>query len=305
MQHLLTLNDLTTNDLKTILNLAADLKKRYLAGERPALYPGHVLALLFEKQSLRTRVSFEAGMAHLGGGSLMLGEDTGFGSTREAMCDFAAVLTEMVDLVVLRTKKHATVEEFAKYSSVPVINGLTDFSHPCQAITDLFTASEVFGNLQGRKIAWIGDANNVARSLAMAAGMLGMEMTLAAPEDYQFSDEELDWINANSAGMQLEMTDNPAAAAIDASVIYTDVWVSMGQEKEKEQRKKAFADYQVTSELMKLAEKKAIFMHCLPANRGEEVTDEVIDSPASVVVQQAGNRMHAQKGILAWLFDQE
>ena len=300
MQHLITLADLSTTDIHRIFSLGEDLKAKYEQGLREPLLPGRVMAMLFEKQSLRTRVSFEAGMAHLGGSAMFLGEDVGFGK-RESMADFGRVLSEFVDVIVVRAKSHQTVVELAEHSTCAVINGLTDFAHPCQAMADLYTLRELFGKLEGRTLAWVGDANNVLLSLAIGCGKIGMKLSVATPEKYQFDQETLDWLKGEVPTLDLTVTTDPAEAVCDAVGVYTDVWASMGQEAERETRCRDFADYQVNAELMSHAQKGTVFMHCLPARRGEEVTDEVIDGPASVVVQQAANRMHAQKGILAWM----
>jgi ornithine carbamoyltransferase len=277
------------------------LKTKFAAGLREPLLPGRVMALLFEKPSLRTRVSFEAAMTHLGGSSMFLGADTGFGKGRESLADFGRVLSEYVDVIVLRANKHKTVLQVAEHSTCSVINGLTDFGHPCQAIADLFTIRELVGKLQGHTLAWIGDANNVARSLAIGCGKLGLRMVMATPKKYQWNAEELAWIKKTSPQLDLSVTEDPVDAVRDAVAIYTDIWASMGFENEKEARHKSFAAYQVNAKLMSHAQKGAFFMHCLPAHRGEEVTEDVIDGPQSVVVQQAANRMHAQKGLLAWM----
>ena len=258
------------------------------------------MAMLFEKQSLRTRVSFEAAMAHLGGGSVFLGSEVGFGR-RESVADFGRMLGEYVDVVVVRANHHKTIVELAEHCACSVINGLTDFGHPCQALADLYTIRELAGRLEGRTLAWVGDANNVARSLALGCGKLGMRMVMATPEKHQFDRPSLEWLRAKAPGLDLVATTDPAEAVCDAVAIYTDVWASMGQESQREDRRAAFAAYQVNAALMARAQKGAVFMHCLPARRGEEVTDDVLDGPQSVVVQQAGNRMHVQKGILAWL----
>jgi ornithine carbamoyltransferase len=258
------------------------------------------MAMLFEKKSLRTRVSFEVAMSHLGGTAMFLGEEVGFGS-RETLADFARVLSEYVDVIVVRGKRHETVREIAAYSSCTVINGLTDYAHPCQAMADLFTLRELFGGLRGRTLAWIGDGNNVARSLAVGCGKLGMRFAMATPEGYQFDATFLDTLRRVVPGLELLVTTDPIIAVRDAIAVYTDVWASMGQESEIETRRRDFAAFQVTADLMARVQKGAVFMHCLPAHRGEEVTDEVIDGPQSVVVQQAANRLHVQKGILAWL----
>lgn len=300
MRHLFTLDDLSSAEIERIFAITQDLKSKFETGIREPLLPGRVMALLFEKPSLRTRVSFEAGMTQLGGGSLFLGEDVGWGS-RESIGDFGRVLSEFVDVIVVRAKAHQKVLDLAEHSSCPVINGLTDFSHPCQALADLYTVRERFGTLQGLKIAFVGDANNVARSLAEGCGKLGVTFACAAPKGYQFTDEDVARLKKETPKIDLQLTDDPKAAVRGAHAVYTDVWTSMGQEAERAERQKAFAAYQVNAALMKHAPKEALFMHCLPANRGEEVTDEVMDSPASVVVAQAGNRMHAQKGVLTWL----
>ena len=300
MRHLITIAEMSAAELERIFSITEDLKAKFESGLREPLLPGRVMALLFEKPSLRTRVSFEAAMTHLGGDSMFLGADTGFGK-RESLADFARVLSEYVDVVVVRANRHQTAVELAKHCSCSVINGLTDFSHPCQALADLYTIRELVGNPQGHVLAWIGDANNVARSLALGCGKLGMKMIMATPPRYQFTEKELAWIQRQAPQLDLTVTEDPVEAVRDAVAIYTDVWASMGQESEKEQRRKTFAPYQVNAELMSHAQKGAFFMHCLPAHRGEEVTDEVIDGPQSVVVQQAANRLHAQKGALAWL----
>ncbi|MCO6042456.1 ornithine carbamoyltransferase [Aeoliella sp. ICT_H6.2] len=300
MRHLITLEDVSAAEIETIYAITEDLKTKFQAGVREPILPGRMMALLFEKQSLRTRVSFEACMTHLGGGSILLGDDAGFGK-RESIADFTRVLSEMVDVIVVRSKKHSTVEEVAKYSKAAVVNGLTDQSHPCQALADLYTLREHVGSLKGRKLAWVGDGNNVAVSLARGCAKLGMSLSVCAPAGYELPEDFLTKLKQSSPDADVTNTTDPKEAVADADAIYTDVWASMGQESEQAQRKKDFADYQVNAELMAAAPKGAVFMHCLPAKRGEEVTDEVIDSPASIVVPQAGNRMHVQKGILVWL----
>lgn len=300
MRHLLNVSDLTADEIIRIFALSDDLKTKFQAGVREPLLPGRMMALLFEKHSLRTRVSFQSAMTHLGGSSMMLGEDAGFGK-RESLADFTRVLSEMVDVIVLRTKSHQTVVDVAAHSACTVINGLTDQSHPCQALADLFTLREHAGRLQGAKLAWVGDANNVARSLAMGCALLGVEFAVASPAGYDFDEPFLERLRAKSTGATFLATRDPKEAVRGAAAVYTDVWASMGQEGEREQRRRDFADYQVDGKLMQAAGPGARFMHCLPARRGEEVTDEVMDSPYSVVVQQAANRMHVQKGVLAWL----
>jgi ornithine carbamoyltransferase len=300
MRHLLTLADVTTVEIERIFSITEDLKTKHMKGLREPLLPGRMMALLFEKPSLRTRVSFEAGMVHLGGSAMFLGNDVGFGH-RESVADFARVLGEYADVVVVRANRHPTVVEIAKHCTCSVINGLTDFGHPCQALADLYTIRELVGKLAGHTLAWIGDANNVARSLAIGCGKMGLNLVMATPKKYQFDAESLAWIKEQAPELNLVVTTDPKEAVRDAVAIYTDVWASMGQESEKETRRRDFVSYQVNAALMACAQKGAFFMHCLPAHRGEEVTDEVIDSSQSVVIQQAGNRMHVQKGILAWL----
>jgi ornithine carbamoyltransferase len=300
MRNLITLADLSRSEIDHIFSITEDLKTKYLKGLREPLLPGRVMALLFEKQSLRTRVSLEAGMAHLGGNTLFLGSDVGFGR-RESMADFGRVLSQYVDVIVVRAYRHETVVQLAEHCSCSVINGLTDFAHPCQAMADLYTIRELGGTLQGRTLAWVGDANNVVRSLALGCGKVGVRLVMATPKKYQFGEETLALLRREVPDLDLTVTEDPVEAVRDAMVVYTDVWASMGQESQREVRRRDFADYQVNAELLSHAQQGAVFMHCLPAHRGEEVTDEVIDGPQSVVVQQAANRLHAQKGVLAWM----
>jgi ornithine carbamoyltransferase len=300
MRHLITLSDLTAAEITRIFSITKDLKAKFAEGLREPLLPGRVLALLFEKQSLRTRVSFEAGMTHLGGSSIMLGEDTGFGK-RESIADFARVLSEMVDVVVIRSKSHATVEEFARHSNCSVINGLTDMAHPCQVLADLYTLQEQLGRLEGVTLAWIGDGNNVVRSLARGCGHLGVKLVVCTPPGYELDEPFVRQARAEFPKLDLVTTHDPRQAVAGAAAVYTDVWASMGQESEQDQRRQDFADYQVNGRLMVQAPSGALFLHCLPARRGEEVTDEVMDGPESVIIPQAANRMHVQKGILVWL----
>ena len=300
MRHLLTLADLTAAEIERIFSITEDLKTKFARGLREPLLPGRTMALIFEKPSLRTRVSFEAAMIHLGGSSMFLGQDAGFGR-RESLADFGRVLSEYVDVIVIRFNHHTMAIELADHCTCSVINGLTDFGHPCQAMADLYTVRELAGRLDGRAIAWVGDANNVARSLALGCGKLGIKLVMATPKKYQFDDKALAWLMRESPKLQLAVTTDPFEAVCDAAAVYTDVWASMGQESERETRRRDFADYQVNAKLMAKAQQGAVFMHCLPARRGEEVTDEVIDGPQSVVIQQAANRLHVQKGILAWL----
>jgi ornithine carbamoyltransferase len=300
MRHLLTLFEMTTAEIEHVFAITKDLKTKYEQGLREPLLPGRVMALLFEKPSLRTRVSFETGMANLGGSSLVLGADAGFGK-RESVEDFARVLSQYVDVVVVRAFHHRDVVQFAEHAACSVINGLTDFVHPCQALADLYTLKELAGSLEGQRLAYIGDGNNVARSLAICCGKLGVPITVASPKGYELDADFLGGLQAEVPEADITVTHDPIAAVDGTTAVYTDVWASMGQEAEKAERQEIFASYQVNQRLMSHAAPDAYFMHCLPAHRGEEVAAEVIDSPCSVVVQEASNRMHVQKGLLAWL----
>jgi len=304
MQHLLSLFDISESDLKQILATASHLKSGLARGERPPVLERRVLALLFEKPSLRTRVSFETGIAQLGGSSLFLGEDVGWGK-RESPADFTQVLGQFVDAVVCRTKQHERATQLASFNAMPVINGLTDLCHPCQALADVLTIREAFGTEVGKHVVFVGDGNNVSGSLALISAMLGMKFTLACPEGYQLDSSWLEQVIQRYPEASIEQTSDVTTAVKTADAIYTDVWTSMGQEEETAIRKKAFADYQVNSELMAEAPEHARILHCLPAVRGEEITDEVIDSDQSDVIAQAGNRMHAQKGLLVWLLNRK
>ena len=304
VRHLLDINDLTTAEILRILQISRELKVKLRQGVREPLLASRMLALIFEKQSLRTRVSFETLMTHMGGSSLYLGDDVGFGK-REPMCDFGRVLSEMVDCVTVRAKSHRSVVELAKYSSVPVINALTDEAHPCQALADILTLQEIFGDdLRGRTFAWVGDANNVARSLALICGRVGMRFAMGTPKKYQFDEATLTMLKTAEPNLDLFVSEDPFEAVRGASAVYTDVWVSMGQEAERAERLADFREYQVSVPLMREAASDAVFMHCLPAHRGEEVAAEVIDGPQSRIIPEAGNRLHAQKGAVLWLLDE-
>ena len=301
MRHLITLADLKNAEVERIFAISEDLKAKFEQGLREPLLPGRVMALLFEKPSLRTRVSFEAGMTHLGGASMFLGQDVGWNNGRESLADFGRVLSQYVDVIVMRTREHRSVVELAQFATCSVINGLTDEDHPCQALADIFTMRETFGRLQGLKLAFVGDGNNVARALARCCGKVGMKFHLASPKGYEFDQAFLDSLKQDVPTLDLAISTDPREAVRGAQGIYTDVWTSMGQEAEMDERRKIFTPYQVNAKLMALAPKDAIFLHCLPARRGEEVTDDVIDGPQSLVVREASNRMHVQKGVLAWL----
>lgn len=300
MRHVLSLFDLTSQEIERIFAITEDLKTKFEQGVREPLFPGRVLALLFEKQSLRTRVSFETAIANLGGSSLFLGKDVGWGE-RESVADFGQVIGQYVDAVVCRSNSHAKVEELATHCTCSIINGLTDTSHPCQALADLYTLRERHDSLAGLRLAYVGDANNVARSLAVACGKLDVEFAIAAPTKYQFDENFRSKLKHELPSLKFVETVDPVEAVTGAAAVYTDVWASMGQESEQEERAAAFASYQVNAALMKHADPDACFLHCLPARRGEEVSAEVIDGPQSAIVQEAGNRLHAQKGLLAWL----
>jgi len=300
MRHVLSLLDLTTAEIRRVLELSVHLKHKLDNHQRPPLLQHHVLGLLFEKPSLRTRVSFETLIAHVGGASLFLGSDVGWG-TREPMCDFMPILSSYLDLLVIRAKSHEKVVEATEYSACPVINGLTDVCHPCQALADVLTIMEFESNLSQVKLAYVGDGNNVAYSLAVICSRLGIECSIGAPPKYQFDPGFIERLNHEAGQELISQTDDPHEAVKNASFVYTDVWTSMGQEAENEQRLADFRDYQVNEQLMASAREGAKFLHCLPARRGEEVSPEVIDSPYSVVVQQANNRLHAQKGLVVWL----
>jgi ornithine carbamoyltransferase len=293
-RHLISLHDLTPPEIDYLLKLALRVKASP-ARYRDAL-EGKTLAMLFEKPSLRTRVTFEVGMGQLGGRALYLGpQEMGLGK-REAVKDVARNLSRWVDAVMARVFLHQTVLELAEHTSIPVINGLSDFEHPCQALTDYLTLAEHKGTLVGATLAWVGDGNNVAHSLMYGAARLGVRMRIATPPGYEPDRSAL--AEAKREGGDIELTHDPAQAVAGADAVYTDVWTSMGQEAEAETRKQVFRPYQVNAQLMRAAGPQALFMHCLPAHRGEEVTDDVIDSPRSIVYDQAENRLHIQKAIL-------
>jgi ornithine carbamoyltransferase len=301
MRHFIDLIDLTPNEIGHLFEEAARLKAAHRRKEPTPLLLGRVLGLIFEKPSLRTRVSFQAAMAQLGGASLFLsGKEVGLGA-RESVADFARTLSEYVDGVVLRTFSHQLVKDFAAHASCPVINGLSDYYHPCQALADLFTMCEVFGDVAGRTLAFIGDGNNVARSLAILCAKMGVRFILASPPQYRLDAAFLELYRRAAPNGELTESDDPRSAVKQADVIYTDVWTSMGQEEQQEARLHHFAGFQVNEQLLALAPPHARVMHCLPAHRGEEITSAVLDGPRSTVFPQAGNRMHAQKALLRWL----
>ena len=292
-KHFLTLLDIPKEEIKNLVYRAIELKK--MTKENIVYTPlqNKTLALLFDKSSTRTRVSFEVGMTHFGGNTLFLSpRDTQLGRG-EPIEDTAKVISSMVDCVVIRTHEHEDVVKFSTKSSVPVINGLTELVHPCQLLADMMTYIEINGDIKGKKVAWIGDANNMCNSYINASKQFDFELSIATPEKYTpslYKDDD-----------NIILTHEPLEAAKDADLIVTDVWASMGQEDEEDERKKIFKPLQVNKNIMKAADKNAIFMHCLPAHRGEEVTSEVLDSKSSVVWQEAENRLHAQKALLEYL----
>jgi len=293
----LTLLDLTPKELSTLIERAAELK----AGKDTSACPliGKSIGLLFDKTSTRTRISFQTGIYQLGAQAIYINTSELQLGRGESIEDTAKVMARYLHGIVLRTYAHSTIETLAENASIPVINGLTDLHHPCQALADILTVKEKKGKLKGVRMAYIGDGNNVANSLIEAAMMTGMELTLACPRGYD-PDRKI-FEKAKAEGAAVNIVTDPNEAAKDADVFYTDVWISMGQEREVERRRKIFKNYQVNRELLSLAKPDAIVMHCLPAHRGEEITDEVLSSPQSVVIDQAENRLHAQKALLEML----
>ncbi|HKH97788.1 MAG TPA: ornithine carbamoyltransferase [Candidatus Sulfotelmatobacter sp.] len=294
----LSIKDFSPEGIRYLLDLAREIKAHPSA--HTAVLKGKTLAMIFEKPSLRTRVSFDVGIQQLGGFSLYLSNAEINLGKRESVYDIAKNLERMVQAIMIRTYAHDIVERMAEYASIPIINGLTDYSHPCQAMADYFTIQELKGEVAGLKVAFIGDGNNVCHSLMFAGAQLGAHVYVATPPRYEPKTEAVDWASRRGArtGGTCTLTHDPVEAATDADVIYTDVWASMGQEAEAAERRRVFVPYQVNSRLFRHAKFDAVFMHCLPAHRGDEVTDEVIDSPHSVVYQQAENRLHTQKAIL-------
>lgn len=298
---ILCLQDFTREEIETILKTAEMMKIWNKIGKPHRVLEGKTLAMIFQKPSTRTRISFEVGIYQLGGYGLYLNAQDLQLRRGETIADTARVLSRYVDGIMARVFDHKDVEDLAKYASVPVINGLSDFAHPCQALADYMTIKEKKGRIEGLKVVYVGDGNNVAHSLMIAGTKLGANVVVATPEGYEPDPKVIKWAEENSAesGGSFELLHDPIKAVKDADVIYTDVWASMGQEAEAEQRRKIFMPFQVNKELVKHAKKDYIFMHCLPAHRGEEVTDDVIDSPNSVVWDQAENRLHAQKAAMA------
>jgi ornithine carbamoyltransferase len=296
--------DVGIEELNYLLDIAADMKKKTKTGIEHHYLKGKSLGMIFTKSSTRTRVSFEVGMFQLGGQALFLSNNDIQIGRGETIYDTANVLSGMLDGIMIRTFKHSDVTDLAKYGSIPVINGLTDDQHPTQMLADLLTIKECKGDLKGLKLAYLGDGNNVANSLLQACAKAGMDVAIASPKDYTCPDKYVQQAltDAKITGSKVLMTTDPYEAAKDADVIYTDTWTSMGQEEEKAMRVQIFKDYQVNGDIMNTAHKDAIFLHCLPAYRGYEVTEDVIDGPQSVVFQEAENRLHAHKAILVNCF---
>ncbi len=299
----LSLHDFTTEEIYQILDLAAELKEKQKNGETHHILKGKTLGMIFEKSSTRTRVSFEVGMYQLGGSALFLSNRDLQIGRGEPIRDTARVLSRYLDGIMIRTFEGAKVEELAEFASIPVINALTDEEHPCQVLADLQTIREHKGELKGLKMVYIGDGNNMVNSLMHGCAKVGMDISVATPAGYEpmasMIAEAME--DAQAFGSKVEITQDILAAAKDADVVYTDVWASMGQEGEAEKRQQAFKDYQVNAAVMAVAKPDAIVLHCLPAHRGEEITDEVIESKQSVVFDEAENRLHAQKAVMALL----
>lgn len=303
MKHFLSLADLTPEELDGLLKLGLALKDEWRQGGNKPVLQGKSLALVFMKPSLRTRVSFEMGMVHLGGYAFYLSPDEIKLGSRESVPDVARVLSGYVDAVMARVFSHEHILQLAEHSSVPIINGLSDYNHPAQGLTDLFTILEAKGKLAGLKVAYVGDGNNVARSLLFGAMKTGMDFAIASPPGYTLNQEDLELAREMrlSASQTITIVEEPAVAVAKADAIYTDVWTSMGQEAEQARRLQVFPPYQVNQDLVALAKDDVVVLHCLPAHRGEEITDAVADGPHSLLFQQAENRMHAQKAILVKL----
>lgn len=297
MRHFINLESWSASETRALIDLASTLKTKQKAREQTHSLQGLNVGMLFDKSSLRTRVSFEVGLNQLGASAIVLGDSAGRLGEREPVADFARVLSRYVDGLVVRTFEESRIEELARLSTVPVINALTDESHPCQAMADALTLLEHWGSYEGKTVVYVGDSNNVARSLMRVSEKLGIGMHVVSPKGYEFEDAEKAWGRERG----FEFFNDPKAAVEGAHALYTDVWTSMGQEKEKEERLKAFQGFCIDEDLMKLADPGAVVLHCLPAHRGEEISDGVIESGASVVFDQAENRLHAQKAIMVEL----
>ncbi|HEY8350066.1 MAG TPA: ornithine carbamoyltransferase [Clostridiales bacterium] len=303
MKHLIDLIDLSLEDIEKLFALAEKLKKELKAGIPHPLLRGKTLGMIFSKSSTRTRVSFEVGMYQLGGYAIFLSSNDIQLGRGETIHDTAKVLSHYIDGIMIRTFKHSDVLDLAKYGTIPVINGLTDLMHPCQILSDLFTVYEKKGKLKGLKLAYIGDGNNVANSLLQGCAITGMDISVASPRGYECDATIIEQAKhaAKKSGSKVVLTEDPEEAIKDADVVYTDTWISMGQEAEKEIRLKVFMPYQVDKKLFSLTKEDAMFLHCLPAYRGYEVTEDVIDGPNSNVFEEAENRLHMQKAIMVTL----
>jgi ornithine carbamoyltransferase len=304
MKHFLAISDLSSGEVQDLLDLAIKLKEEYFKKGNPPYFKGKVLGMIFQKPSLRTRVSFDMAMRDCGGDALYLSpNEIGLGK-RESIADIARVLSGYLQALMARVFEHEHVLELAKWSDIPVVNGLSDYNHPCQGMADALTIQERFGKAKGLNVAYVGDGNNVAVSLMHVSAKLGWNFTIANPEDYDISPKAIEIAKEiiKETGSVLTFVRDPHEAVKDAQVIYTDTWTSMGQEEETAKREKVFPPYQVNSQLVDEADKDAIVMHCLPAHRNHELTDDVADGPHSVIFPQAHNRLHAQKAILARLF---
>lgn len=303
MKHLLSIHDLTTEETEQILDLAQELKEKQKKRIPHPLLKGKTLGMIFSKSSTRTRVSFETGMYQLGGHALFLSSNDIQLGRGESIYDTANVLSRYLDGIMIRTFAQQDVEDLAKYGSIPIINGLTDLLHPCQALTDMLTIFEKKGSLKGLKLAYLGDGNNMTHSLLYAGAKLGMNVSVATPQGFACKEEIVSNAkeDAKKTGAVIDISYDPVRAIENADAVYTDTWLSMGQEGSKEERMKVFRDYQVNESLMKHAKSDAVFLHCLPAYRGYEVTSEVIDGPQSVIFDEAENRLHTQKAIMALL----
>lgn len=298
----ISIADYSREEIEAIFELTAELKEKTKKREEHHLCKGQTMSMIFAKPSARTRISFETGMYQLGGYALYLSpNDIGIG-TREAVKDVAQVISRYNDIIMARLFDHLHMEELAKYATVPVVNGLSDYNHPCQIMADIFTVKEHRANLDDLKITYIGDGNNIANSWINLAAKLPMHLVICSPSGYEPNTDTLNY--ANNAGIsKIEVISDPASAVKDSDVVYTDVWASMGQEDEAKERRKIFMPYQINTDLMQHARKDALVMHCLPAHRGDEITDEVIDSPQSIVFDEAENRMHLQKAIIVKLLE--
>ena len=301
MKHLLKLGDLSTEEIYSILNLADQLKYERKNGIKKDYLKGKTLGMIFQKSSTRTRVSFEVGMTELGGSALFLSNRDLQIGRGEPVQDTARVLSRYLDGIMIRTFAQKEVEDMAKFGSIPVINALTDYAHPCQVLADLMTIREYKGSMKGLKMCFIGDGNNMANSLMVGALKTGMSFSIACPKGYEPDEKLIEWARSEQFAGKFTMTTSCEEAVKDADVVYTDVWASMGEENEREIRQKAFAGYQINEELLSLAKPDAMVQHCLPAHRGEEITNEVFEAHAEEIFDEAENRLHAQKAVLCKL----